>query len=244
MKLLLNKDIKRMYGDKINSDININQGIIKKSDFNSKKEIITTHKGVKILKINPNFRDLFFKIKRGPQIITLKDAYYIAGELGLSSGSIVLDCGGGSGSITCVFANIVGSKGKVHSIERKKDFAELIKKNVDLFGLKNVKVVNSDIKDLKIKVSFDAINLDLPNPSDALDFIKTNLKNGGMLSVYTPNTTQMTDFVNIAKEHNLILLNACELIKRDWKVDGIICHPKFNMLGHTGFILIFRKLEV
>ncbi|MDD5499927.1 MAG: methyltransferase domain-containing protein, partial [Candidatus Nanoarchaeia archaeon] len=167
MKLLINNEYRKLLPDKLEKDINISQGIIKKNEYNKIKEgIIKTHKGSKLLIKKPDFKDLFMNIKRGPQIITLKDAGIIASSLGIMKDFMVLDCGGGSGALTCFFANITGSKGKIISIEKKPEFCKIIKKNAELFGFKNVQIINKDLDDYSQRKKFDAMNLDLPNPQD------------------------------------------------------------------------------
>lgn len=243
MKLLINNEFKKIYPNTILQDLNITHGIIKKKDFNSKKEIISSHTNKKFILKKADFKDLFFNIKRGPQIITYKDACFIAFQLGLMKGFNVLDCGGGSGALTCVFANMVGSKGKVVSVEKNKKFYEIINENAKLFGFKNIKIINSDLNELKIKTRFDAINFDLPNPWDFAKKANELLKNGSRLTVYVPNTTQLSKSKTVFEQNNFMLEHVFELILREWNVNELICRPKFNNLGHTGFIMCFRKLK-
>ncbi|MFA5333092.1 MAG: methyltransferase domain-containing protein [Candidatus Nanoarchaeia archaeon] len=245
MKLLLNDEYKKIYSDKIDQDLNINYGLIKKEEYNSINEgLIRTHKGKSFLIKKPDFKDLLFSIKRGPQIITLKDAGFIASQLGLMQGFRVLDCGGGSGSISCFFANIVGAKGRIVSVEKNEKFCNIIKNNASLFGFENIEVINKELKEYSSRKLFDAINIDLPNPWDYSDKISSLLKNGSRLTVYVPNTTQLTLSQKEFSTKKFKLDHVFELILREWDVNDLVCHPKFDMLGHTGFIMCFRKIEV
>lgn len=244
MKLLINEQgKKKIYKDLLKTDINVNEGLIKKIDFNSDKEIIKTNVNKKFIKINPNFTDLFFNIKRQAQIITLKDAYFIAGELGLKKGFKVLDSGAGSGASASVFANIVGKTGKVVLVEKEKRFADNAQKNLQSFGFKNFKIITKNIESFKTKTIFDAVNLDMATPWKAIQTVNACLKNGGMLTIYVPNTTQAIKMFEETKNSVFKFENMCELIKRNWELKDKICRPKFKMLGHTGFILTFRKLD-
>jgi tRNA (adenine57-N1/adenine58-N1)-methyltransferase len=218
--------------------------MIKKEEYNSVKEgLIKTHKGKAFLIKKPDFKDLLFSIKRGPQIITLKDAGFISSQLGLMNGFRVLDCGGGSGAISCFFANIAGKKGKVISVEKSDKFCKIIESNAKLFGFENIEVINRDLNEYSSKKLFDAINIDLPNPWDYSDKINQLLKNGSRLTLYLPNTTQLTRSQAEFCKKGFKLEHVFELILREWDVNDLICHPKFGMLGHTGFIMCFRKLE-
>ncbi len=242
MKLLINNDYKRVYPDKLKDDLNISAGIIKKNDYNKLKDgIIKTHKGKEFILKTADFKDLLMNIKRGPQIITAKDAGFIASQLGLNEKSLALDCGGGSGNATCVFANIAK---KVVSVEKNPEFAKLIAKNAEFMGLKNIEVINKDLNDYSGKYSFDAINLDMPNPWDYCLKVSELLKNAGRLVIYVPNTTQLTKSEEEFSKKRFKLEHVFELILREWDVKGQVCHPKFDMLGHTGFIMCFRKMEI
>ncbi len=242
MKLLINNEYKRIYPDKLKEDLNISAGVINKEEYNKLKEgIIKTHKGKEFILKTADFKDLLMNIKRGPQIITIKDAGFIASQLGLNKSSLIIDCGGGSGSATCIFANIAK---KVVSIEKNPEFAKLIANNAEFMGLKNIEVINKDLNEYKSRYSFDAINLDLPNPWNYCQKVSELLKNAGRLVIYVPNTTQLIKSEEEFIKKKFKLEHVFELMLREWDVRGQVCHPKFDMLGHTGFIMCFRKMEV
>ncbi len=241
MKLLIDKKGKRkIFPENIDKDLHTHHGVIKKEVFNKTREgRIKTHNGEELLVLNPNFKDLFDNIRRGPQIITLKDAGFIASQLGISKDSKVLDCGGGSGAMTYFLANTAK---KVISVEKKKKFAELIKKNIKMFGFRNVEVINKDIKEGIKEKGFDAINLDLPYPEKKLSVIIESLKTGGMLSIYLPNMTQVINFLKKAEKYeSLKKISVNELVRRRWKTGKGIMRPKKTI--PTGFIIILRKIQ-
>jgi len=245
MKLLLNKSFAKIYPDILTSDLNISQGMIKKEDFNKLKEgIMKTHLGNEFIVKKPDFKDLILSIKRGPQIITMKDSGFIASNLGLMQGFRVLDCGGGSGSATCFFANIVGKKGRVVSVEKNEKFSEIIRQNAKFMDFDNIEVVNKDLNDYSSKKLFDAMNIDLPSPWDYSKKIFELLKSGARLTIYAPNTTQLIKCEEEFSMKGFKIDHVFELILRDWDIKGQVCHPKFEMLGHTGFIMCLRKIEV
>ena len=62
--------------------------------------------------------------------------------------------------------------------------------------------------------------------------------------VYAPNTTQLTKSEGEFTKKKFKLEHVFELMLREWDVNGQVCHPRFNMLGHTGFIMCFRKIGV
>ena len=65
----------------------------------------------------------------------------------LSSGQIVYDIGCGSGSISVEAALQVESKGNVFAIDFDSKAVELTKKNLEKFGVSNVKVILGDAKE-------------------------------------------------------------------------------------------------
>ncbi len=238
MKILIGKEREFLIKTKSQNSISTDKGIIDTKGIKEGK-VVETHLGEKFLVSKPNFYDLFSRIKRGPQIIRLKDGAYIAFRLGVMQGDKVLDCGGGSGAMTLILANIVGPNGKVVSVEKNDKFCKIIEENSKLMGFKNIKIINSEIKDVK-GGPFDAMNIDLPSPWNHLKKIDELLRPGGMISFYTPNTTQAQRLKKEIKNYRFE--GMYEIIEREWKLNGEICHPKFHMLGHTGFISFYRKL--
>lgn len=213
-------------------------GVVKAKDL--KKEKVKTNKGKEFFVFDATFVDKFRKIKRVAQIITLKDAGVIIAETGLNGESLVVEAGGGSGGLTVALANIAK---KVISYEIRKDFSEVVKENVNDFGLNNVTVKNKDITQGIAEKKVDVIVLDLPEPEKAVDVSAKALKQGGFLVCYIPSVTQVIAVVEeIRKSEHFILQKVCETLQREWKIDGKIARPEFQMLGHTGFLVFARKV--
>ena len=168
---------------KENKELHTHQGVVKKQKLLHGK-VVKTNIGKKFLVIEPSFVDLFERIKRGPQIITLKDAGIISAYTGVSSGWKIAEAGSGSGALTCYLANLVKPKGKVYSYEKRKDFLKIAKENVEKFGLsKFVVFKNKDISNISEK-NLDMVVLDLPNPWEYIKQIEKALKIGGFLVIY------------------------------------------------------------
>ena len=91
--------------------------------------------------------------------------------------------------------------------------------------------------------NFDLITLDLAEPWKAIKPLIPSLKIGAFLISYSPSTPQITDLISEIKKHkNLQILSITELIKREWHFEGRKIHPHYKMLGHSGFILLARKI--
>lgn len=245
MKVLLAKDVTRkivINEEKLESDLNTDLGIIKKEDILNTKngELIKTHKGEKFFVFDANFIDIWEKINRGPQIITLKDASIIVAYAGLNKNSVVLEAGTGSGALTCFLANIVK---EIHGYEIRKDFIKITEKNLQLFGFKNVILKNKDVYKKIDEENLDAVVLDLPEPWKALKNVGKSLKEGGFLVCFLPTVIQVERLIKELKKLNFFKINKiCELIEREWKIDEKSLRPKNLILGHTGFLVFVRKI--
>ncbi|MCK4589917.1 MAG: methyltransferase domain-containing protein [Nanoarchaeota archaeon] len=239
-KILLTKTGQEFFVKNLDQDYHTKFGFIKKSDLKKSNTIIKTNKKTEMYILEPSFTDKFKKIKRGPQIITPKDIGTIITETGINKNSVVLDAGGGSGSLSCFLANIAK---KVYCYEIRKDFIKIIKENQKLFELKNLTIKNKDITKGITEKNLDLITLDLPEPWHVIKHAEKSLKPGAFLITYLPTITQVTQFVEqIKSSKKLFYLKTLENIQRNWIINNKIVRPDFQMLGHTGFIIITRKV--
>ena len=79
--------------------------------------------------IHPNSSDKMFKVNRSTTIVYPKDLGMLIMELGIISGSKIVEIGTGSGTSTFTLANIVGEKGKIDTIDINPEKQEKGKKN-------------------------------------------------------------------------------------------------------------------
>lgn len=239
-KILVRKDGKIFYVIDLNRDLHTQYGFIKAKDLKQNKGVVRTNIGERFSIFPAGFIDRFRRIKRGAQIITLKDAGIIIAETGINKDSKVIDAGGGSGALACILANIVK---EVTTYEIRKDFVKIIKENIENLELKNIKAKNKDITEGIPEKNLDLITLDLPEPSKVIKHSAKSLKPGGFLVAYLPSITQVISFVRqIGKNDNFMLLKVIENIQRAWKIKGRIARPEFRMLGHTGFLVFVRRV--
>lgn len=81
---------------------------------------------------------------RGQVPMTKAEVRYISvGKLGLQQDSVVYDIGSGTGSVALEIAGL-SSDIKVYAIERKDEALDLIQKNIDASGVKNVQVIQGE----------------------------------------------------------------------------------------------------
>jgi len=239
VKVLMNRNDKFLVKD-TSKDYHTKHGYFKKEDLKktNKKIISNTKKEFSIF--DPYFIDLYKKIKRDAQIIPLKDIGLIVAETGINSKSEVVDAGAGSGALCCFLANIVKD---VVTYEIREDFIEIVKKNIEFLGLKNVKIKNKNIYEGISEKNVDLIVLDLPEPWKAIESARKSLETGGFLVSYSPSISQTADFVNkINNDKDFVHVKTSEVIERNWEIDGRKVRPMSQQIGHSGFVSFVRRI--
>ncbi len=223
------------------NDYHCQFGFVSKEDLKKKDgSIVKTNTGREFVIFSPTFADSYRKIKRGPQIIALKDIGLIIAETGINKNSKVLDAGSGSGAVACFLGNFAK---KVTTYEIRDDFKAITEGNVKYLGLKNVEIKKKDIYEGIDEKNLDLIILDLPEPWLVKDAEKA-MKIGAFLVSYSPTVPQAMDFINhISQNKAFVHYKTVELIERDWEFEQRKVRPKSRMIGHTGFLTFVRRIK-
>lgn len=188
----------------------------------------------------PSFKS--FKLKRGPQIITAKDAGMIIAFTGVGQGWKVVDVGAGSGFLAIFLGNVVGKEGKITSYERRAEFADLAEKNVEKAGLKGiVEIKRKDAFEGIEEKNVDLITLDLAESDKLLESAKSAVRKEGIIVGYLPNIEQAKKFVLEAERIGLKHETTMEFIGRDWLIREQGCRPATMGLMHTSFLSFLKK---
>ncbi|MCD6576098.1 MAG: methyltransferase domain-containing protein [Nanoarchaeota archaeon] len=243
MKVFFDESGKRIDIDLSKEKVNTYLGIINTKDLKKAKhgETITTSAGKKIIVLEANFVDKFENIKRGPQIIDLKDAAIIVAYTGISSGYKVVEAGSGSGALTSYLANLVKPDGKVYSYEKRSDFLKIAKENVKMFGLsKYVKFKNKNTHKGINEKNVDVVIFDMPDPWHSLKHAEKALKVGGFLVCYLPNLSQVEELLQAAKETSLKLVKLSKVILKDAN-EKMKFKPKIK---RNSYLVFLRKLPL
>jgi len=225
----------------VSKDYQSQDGVVSKKDLKKKsgaKVLTNTKKEFTLL--DADFMDLYRNMKRGAQIISLKDIGTIIAYTGINKNSKVVDAGAGSGALACFLAHICK---EVTSYEIRDDHYKIAKENKEKLELNNLKIKNKDVFRGIDEKDVDLVTLDLPDPWNALKVVDKALKLGGYLVSYSPTVPQMADFVDIARKDNFIHIKSLELIKRNWEVEGRKVRPVTTQNVHTGFLSFFRKIS-
>lgn len=240
-KVLITKQGNKFYARDLSSDLHTQYGFIKKSDLKKKDgSSLKTNTKKELTIFSPSFIDLYRKIKRGAQIIPLKDIGLIIAETGINKDSKIIDAGSGSGALACFLAHLCK---EVVTYDIRKDFIKIVEKNIEFLDLKNIKIKNKDVYNKIDEKDADLIILDLPEPWKAINSAKKALKIGGFLVSYSPSVPQTMDFVNaIHKDKNFVHIKTSEIIEREWEVEERKVRPKSRGIGHSGLISFCRRI--
>ncbi len=204
--------------------------------------LVETNKGVQLTVLDAAFLDKYWKIKRGAQIIPLKDLGFIIAEVGVAADWIIVDAGAGSGGAACFFAHLC-SQGKVYTYDIRDDHLTIVEKNIAFLGLKNITVQKHDITTGIPQKNVNMVLLDIAEPWKAVEAAQTALLPGGYLVSYSPTIPQVMDFVAKVQEiSGFLYLKTCEIAEKEWDVVGRKVRPRSQSIGHSGFLSFVRKM--
>ena len=202
--------------------------------------------GVGYLALRPLLRDFVLSMPRGATVVYPKDAAMIVGLADIFPGARVIEAGAGSGGLTCSLLRAVGEHGLVSSYERRSDFAEVAAKNVETFFGAPHPAWRLTVGDLAHELSeteVDRVVLDMLAPWDCLEAVGRALVPGGVLVVYVATATQMSRTVETMRSlGGWTEPEASETLVRTWHLEGLSVRPDHRMQGHTGFLVMTRKL--
>ncbi|HZY91145.1 MAG TPA: methyltransferase domain-containing protein, partial [Thermoplasmata archaeon] len=191
----------------------------------------------------PSLPDLLAGLRRKAQIVTPKDGQYLVYLAGIGPGARVAEAGAGSGALTLVLAHTVGPAGHIISYDRRADFLDVARRNLEWAGLEErVEFRERDVVAQGIEGDgLDAVVLDLAEPWDVLASARTALRPGGRVATYCPTYNQLERTVRRLRELGFEELRSVELLERALHVGEGGTRPEFEMLGHTGFLTGGRR---
>lgn len=186
-----------------------------------------------------SYIDIERQYKRGPQIIMRKDAGAIVAAVGLQPNWKCLDLGGGSGFLALFLANLVPN-GSVVTYEIKKEHADIIKKNIEISGFKNIKLINKPAEKFTGS-GFDLITMDVKGAEKIVKRAHKALKKDGFLAAYSPHIEQQISVIKEMEKSKFAHIKIIETIQREWTSVHGFTHPKPSQVVHTGFIIVGWK---
>jgi tRNA (adenine57-N1/adenine58-N1)-methyltransferase len=202
--------------------------------------------------LRPLLADYTLSMTRGAAVVYPKDAGQILAQADIFSGARVVEAVAGSGALSCWLLRAVGEGGLLVSYERRPDFAEIARQNVErYFGGPHPswRLVTGELPAegatgiLDPGEAFDRIVLDMLAPWEYAHAASRSLREGGLACCYVATTTQLSRTVEALRcEGSFDEPAAWETLLRGWHVDGLAVRPEHRMVGHTGFLVTARRL--
>src|SRR3954462_6802904 len=112
-----------------------NRGSIDHDDLIGRPEgfSIASSAGGEYLVFRPLLGEFVVSMPRRAAVVYPKDAAQIVAMADICPGARGVEAGAGSGALTCSLLRAVGPNGRVSSYERREDFAEIARRNVNQF---------------------------------------------------------------------------------------------------------------
>jgi tRNA (adenine57-N1/adenine58-N1)-methyltransferase catalytic subunit len=229
-------------------EFHTHRGLILHDDLIGQPEgiVVTSVGGTTYLALRPLLADYVLSMPRGATVVYPKDAGQIVAMADIFPGAHVIEAGAGSGALTCSLLRAVGEHGLVSSYERREEFAEVAKANVDRFfggPPANWQLTVGDLVESCSDTAADRVVLDMLAPWEVLEVAGAAMTPGGVLCAYVATTTQLSRVVEGLREHGgFAEPQPWESLVRGWHVDGLAVRPEHRMIGHTGFLVTSRRL--
>lgn len=204
--------------------------------------------GAQLLVFRPTLKDYLLKMPRHAQVVYPKDSAMLVLWADLYPGARVLESGLGSGALAMVILRYIGAEGCLLSYEVRKSFIDKARRNIERFfgySPKNHIIYPEDITRARIEPGyFDRVFLDLPTPQDGLPVASAALRPGGILVSLSPTVPQIQQTVDWLRASDLFAhIEVLENLQRPWHVRGSSVRPAHNMVAHTAFLVIARRIQ-
>jgi tRNA (adenine57-N1/adenine58-N1)-methyltransferase len=205
---------------------------------------VFSHQGSPFFLLQPSLADILNDLKRSTQIMYPKDIGYILTRLSVGPGQTVLEAGTGSGSMTVALAFAVGPQGRVVTYEKREEFQDLARRNLERLGLEGrVEFKLRDIVTGFDETDADAFFLDVPNPWDYVAQVRAALKPGGFFCNLVPTFNQVETLLHALRREGFAFIEVCEILLRYYKPEPTRLRPTDRMVAHTGFLTFARRIE-
>jgi tRNA (adenine57-N1/adenine58-N1)-methyltransferase len=208
--------------------------------------VVSTSAGLKFTAFKPLLGDFVLSMPRGATIVYPKDAAMIVGVADIFPGAKVIEAGVGSGALAISLLRAVGPNGQLDSFERREDFADIARENVQTyFGSlpTNWSLTVGSVQDSTAESKYDRVVLDMLAPWECVDYAANVLRPGGVFLAYVATTTQLSSTAEALKgDGRFTEPLSSETIVRDWHHEGLAVRPMQRMIGHTGFLIVSRRM--
>ena len=207
--------------------------------------LVTSSGGTAYIALRPLLADYTLSMARGAAVIYPKDAAQIVAMADVFPGATVIEAGAGSGALSSWLLRAVGEEGLLISYERRPEFAQIARENVERYFGGPHPAWRLTVSDLPADLpgDTDRIVLDMLAPWEHTAAAAAALVPGGLLCCYVATTTQLARTVTAMRDQGSFAEPAAwETMQRGWHVEGLAVRPEHRMIGHTGFLITGRRL--
>ena len=210
--------------------------------------VARTDLGQKLLVLRPTLADWVVKMPRGAQVIYPKMLALMVMAADVQPGMTVVEAGAGSGALSIALLQALAPGGRLHAFERRPDFAEGARRNVERWFGKSphgFELHSGDVVEGIGDVGpLDRVLLDLLEPWLVVPGAAAALHPGGVLVCFVATVPQVMRLVEALEGSGSFgLVETSEAIFRPWHVDGLAVRPEHRMIGHTGFLVSARRVD-
>jgi len=233
-------------------ELHTHHGVLRHADLLGLPDgsVVANSGGHEYLALRPLLRDFVMSMPRGAAIVYPKDAAQILAQADIFPGAVVVEAGVGSGALALWLLRGIGADGRLVSFERRADFAEVARANVETFlgePPENWDLVVGDLvaelPSTLAPASVDRVVLDMLAPWECIEVVADALAPGGVVICYIATATQLSRVAEFLRGTGLFTEpEASETMVRGWHVEGLAVRPDHRMVAHTGFLLTARRL--
>lgn len=212
--------------------------------------VIANSEGILFQALRPLYKDFVLSMPRGAAVVYPKDAGQIVTMADIFPGARVIEAGVGSGALSIALLRAIGDHGHLRSFERREEFADIARGNIETFYGGPHPAWQLTLGDLAETLgtveepgSVDRAVLDMLAPWECLDAVATALAPGGVIICYVATVTQLSRVAEALRaDGRFTEPESHETMVRGWHVEGLAVRPDHRMVAHTGFLITARRL--
>ena len=224
------------------------KGAVRHDDLIGRPDAVTVTSvgGVEYLVMRPILSEFMVSMPREAAVVYPKDAAQILMWADIYPGARVLEAGVGSGALSLALLRAIGAEGRLHSYERREQFADVARRNVETFlgGPHPAwELTVGDLAEVIADEPVDRVILDMLAPWECIDAVARHMTPGGVICCYVATSTQLGRVADTLRVHGgFTEPHMTETTVRDWHAGGLAIRPGHGTSGHTGFLAIARRM--
>lgn len=224
------------------------KGAVRHDDLIGRPDAVTVTSvgGVEYLAMRPILSEFMVSMPREAAVVYPKDAAQILMWADIHPGARVLEAGVGSGALSLALLRAIGADGRLHSYERRQQFADVARRNVETFlgGPHPAwELTVGDLVEVIADEPVDRVILDMLAPWECIDAVAERMTPAGVICCYVATATQLGRVADTLRVHGgFTEPHLTETTVRDWHAEGLAIRPGHGTSGHTGFLAIARRM--